>query len=1035
MDSVTHLCSNAIARGAVVTVVVGATGYAILRRWYGGLSPYATGEPGILELAQRAMTDVSRRDIWGDKYFQPLDAFQDVKPSRSNDNGHGCSGAHRDAAREQIDAYLQAEGLRKVEINGYKCSRDGAPAIHPHVAPDDLSHPFELGEPDPLDDVLVGIDVDYYVSDWSQQLSKGSPFVLYTFAPVQVSGMDAENQFTIKDDTVYYKVHQGGLWVHQVWDWTTFGEFMVVRAKKTTWWETGMSWFGFHREIHYKIMSARPFPDAPNRALVWGIPKWSNWTHSFFPLKPAERRLKRVVYGDPARPGWNRIVVPDTDGKPLTSLGRAGESVSVTIALGHLEILMSLGSPESVTSRCIGFGITQKETMALLQQYYKGGVSNVATVSEVARPTQPKVHWPAAVLADEPVTNAKCYSSPIVSDSNLVPMARRWEALTLSIDRRVTLQTNLKVPPRWYIAYAEEFVALVVPERGVGVPYSLEHTATLLDKPSQQLAIKRIWETVDEEPRTNIEGFIKNEPTMKCGRIISSFPDARYLLSLSCFTLAFRDQVLHASHNQHWFCPGSDPRAIATKVQQYCSGVEEPAEGDFSNFDGSVSEWCHRYVMNAVMVRWFGRDFHSELKPYLNRLITSPARAKLFGFRYTAGPGVKSGSPTTCDLNTVLNGFIQYVAVRRTCPELPPDLAFQQIGLAFGDDSLFDRAYKSQWVKVAATIGMTLKVESYAPEKGVCFLARVFPDPTKTLTSFQDPLRTWRKLHITMREPGVPLETAAVDRCEGYLVTDSLTPVTGDYCRMIVRVYGPARDKDVKADIRKSRHNEKPYWLTYGGSWPQEEDDRELMLECMAARLGVFTDTLEDMCQSLSEATDPWNLPTLYRDDDILPVVDTLDKDCLPVEGVVDARKVARDTKLVESTANGATSELTNASRDAGIKPSPGDFPSGSRPAELGDPNSRIGSDASSSARCPSKTQGSRPPERSGELQGPPRQGAGRGEIRGSGAAAKTSRPGLPRASTYRGGRGRGFDRGRGPSRGGRGSSFGVTENLGCKLK
>jgi hypothetical protein len=453
--------------------------------------------------------------------------------------------------------------------------------------------------------------------------------------------------------------------------------------------------------------------------------------------------------------------------------------------------------------------------------------------------------------------------------------------------------------------FAHEFVELVVPEAGIGVPMSLEDTAALLDKPSQVLAIGQIWETAEMQPRKLIEAFIKNEPCLKPGRIISSFADMRFLLQFSSFSLTFRNEVLHAEHNSHWFCPGSTPAEIATKVAEYCRSVEEPLEGDYSNFDGTVSAWAQRFVMNAVYHRYFNAVYRKQLTGFTDMLINCPARAKRFGFRYEAGVGVKSGSPTTCDLNTVLNAYIQYCAVRIAHPDQAPADAFKQIGLAFGDDSLFDQQYRKQYARVATSLGMDLKVEKCNPEMGVTFLARVFPDPWTTLTSFQDPLRTWRKLHITARNKTIPVADAAVDRVSGYLVSDWLSPVTSHYCKMVRRYYTEVAPEAIRAaprgkrEQRKSHGAEKPYWLTAGGAWPQEAEDVDLMERVTAARTGVDLETLRLLQVQLSDCKDPWSPFTLNRTAEPNPYKATLDEDGGPVEGLVDNRKYQHERKIV----------------------------------------------------------------------------------------------------------------------------------------
>jgi len=337
-----------------------------------------------------------------------------------------------------------------------------------------------------------------------------------------------------------------------------------------------------------------------------------------------------------------------------------------------------------------------------------------------------------------PELNAREYASPLVGDCNLMPLTKRVESLSDSIDNRITFVTNTKIPNDEIKGYVGEFLRFLVPDVGNGFPYSLEETRDKLDKPAQRLAVNQIWDTVDSDVRRQIEGFIKNEPTNKSSRMISSFADMRYILKFSAYTHRFRDEILHHERNKHWFMPGRTPKEIADKVVEYVGSVREPIEGDFSNFDGTVSPWCQRSVMNAAYHRYFDRNLvQKELKGYTDMLVTCPAKSKAFGFRYDSGPGVKSGSPTTCDLNTILNAFIQYSALRLKNKFLNPEEAYNSIGPCFGDDMLFDRQYEKQLVKVVQSIGMTIKIERYIPERGLCFLARVFIDPFVQLRVFK----------------------------------------------------------------------------------------------------------------------------------------------------------------------------------------------------------------------------------------------------------------------------------------------------------
>nr|WBY66469.1 MAG: nonstructural protein [Eriocheir sinensis nodavirus 1] len=798
---------------------------------------------------------------------------------------------------------IDALGARKFEISPSKRTSGEGRYAHRHYAVDDLH--LGVNHEYPQDgEVVVCIDTDYYLDNPDDYFGVPNPIILHTFSPRKVAGLDGDSPYTIKDNRVCYQVSGGAAWTHEVWDWCAFGEFLEFRCRIDGLKSWLLSWFGIRKVIYQKVHHARPWTDCKDRAIVWCVPCYSVWTFTWLPSDMHARRLARTRYSDPTRPGWNALVSLDDNNKLMISIGREGEDATVEMPKIDFDVLMGLQSAQSVTSRMIGMKYTDPTVMALVGQYYRKGKADAPFPDRIARPSTVRVHWPAAIEAEVPECSSRAYAGPLVSDENLMPMIKRWETLSLSLERRVEFVRNERIPQKRMHSYAEEFIRLVVPVPHVGVPYTLERTAELLDKPSQVLAVKQIWETVDMPYRRLIECFLKNEPCMKPGRIISSFADMRFLLRFSAYTLACRDQILHAEWNQHWFCPGLTPAEIANRVQEYVAAVGCPAEGDYTNLDGSVSAWLQRRVMNAVYLRYFHKSYHADLVPFLDMLISCPARAKRFGFQYDAGVGVKSGSPTTCDLNTVVGAFVQYTAVRDALPELKPEEAFRSIGLAFGDDGLFDRRFKTPWSRNAERLGLTLKVEDYEPHKGVCFLARVFPDPLNTPTSFQDPLRTWRKLHLTTRDPNISLATAAVDRVEGYLVTDALTPVTSDYCRMVLRNWGAQAESLETRQQRKSYSREQPYWLTIGGSWPQRFEDVDLMLTTMSARTGVDIEKLRTVILQLQQCNNVWAPPTINRDDEPNPYKDTLDLDCQPAEGAVDLRIVQADQHVQRGRAN-----------------------------------------------------------------------------------------------------------------------------------
>jgi hypothetical protein len=896
-------------KSLILLGTVGGATYYIWRHQRQVLGATAIGlYPNVLigvpsRFIQNYTMDITRRAY--DKAFYPLDSLTTTDPKRTSDNGHAISGAVRDYARKMIDSAITKMGLSKLEISPSirsRCDR----SIVQFYAPSDLERPLANDLPEETD-VIVGIDVDYYIEDMGEIFSYCSPCVFHTFSPVKVAGKDGDAYYRIKDNKISYEVGGGAEWSHHVWDWAVAGEFVETEIKGKTWYSRlgrKLLWcIGLHQVLYTKVHHARPWESCPDRLFVWTIPSFSVWKWRILPTNLKTRKLQHIVFQDATRPGWNSIVSVDKETKLWINFGMEGDDATVTLPKEMFDILMGLQSQQSVTSRMIGMQITDSKSLALTGQYYRKATKENPTPTRLVRSTVPSVHWPITSEAEKPETSSRQYSRPLVTDHNLMPMIKYWDAHSLSIDRRVTFYTNTKVPPIQYLQYAREFLEQVIPLPHKGETYTLETTAELLDKPSQVLALKQIWETVDMPPQKKIESFMKNEPCMKTARIISAYPDIRFLLQFSQITLKFRDTILHAEHNAHWFCPGKTPKAIAELICAQATESDGLAETDFENLDGTTSKWMQENLYMAALLRYFHPRHHAAIKEYVSYLLSIPAFAKRFGFRYEAGEGVKSGSPPTCDENTLHASFVEFCALRKKYPHLPIAVIFLLLKAKFGDDGISEEAIKKELEKVCRDLGLRMKFERCSPDKGVTFLARVYPSPTTTTTTFQDPLRTWRKLHLTARDVNIPLETAALDRLDGYLVTDGLSPITSDYCHMIKRCYQGVVDKDTRRNERKSKDKEKSYWLTQGGSWPQDPNDEELIINCMAARTGFSVDVLRAFQRSLNQCNNPWEFDPLNRDEEPCPYKDTVDLDALPVEPL-DARQIEKDAESKYLRAN-----------------------------------------------------------------------------------------------------------------------------------
>nr|UQB76082.1 RNA-dependent RNA polymerase [Flumine nodavirus 1] len=829
---------------------------------------YPAGEhQKIKRSAQRVLVDATKTanlDVW-----RPLDSILTGAFARKSDNGHAISGGNRDTARNLIDSAISAAGLEKFEISPSDYSANGEVYQHMHYAPADLARDMLLEGTLTEKAVLTGIDIDYYIENMGELLGLGYPFIFHTFNPRKVAGLDGDCFYRIVDNTLIYDVSGGSVWRHKVWDWCGFGEFIRSMSPPENWWDRVLGWLGIHKYVYHKVYHSRPWKECPERVLVWGIPMYKHKEISWIKSDMNYRTLKRMSFNNPNKPGWNQVVYQDNDQNPpklMVSFGREGNDLSIVMAKEDLDLILGLDNPQSVTSRLIGIGIKEPKQIALILQYFQGKKIQTFEIERIGASMKPRVHWPATMEADAPEVSSRTYSSPVVADCNLMPMIKRWEAMSSSIDQRVTFVKNDKTPNRKIQRLAMDFVEQLVPRSGHGVPYGIDETIDMLDKPTQQNGIRQIIDTLDMPPRALIESFMKNEATMKNGRIISSFPDYRFLVKFSSYTLKFRDEVLHAPENRHWFYPGATPPEIAIRLRQFVMNSVGVAEADYDNMDGSVSAWLQRHVMNAVYHRYFHGLYLPELREYTSMLISCPARSKTFHFKYESGHGVKSGSPTTCDLNTVLNGFIQFCAISFTYPELSPLEAFALIGPSFGDDGVIRSDICKNISKVVENVGMKIKVERYDSEKGLSFLARVYPDIIATTTSFQDPLRTLRKLHITTRDPNVPIADAVVDRLEGYLVTDRFTPLISDYCRKMIGLYESKASSWERRARRRCQGKEKPYWLFGDGcSWPQKESDVDLMRNCICYRIGISDDELTTLVSNINSLNNPWSDFTIRK--------------------------------------------------------------------------------------------------------------------------------------------------------------------------
>jgi len=844
--------------------------------------PYAPGQQGFINVirttCQRFLVDRTIKIVKGN--FYPIDDVNVPKPYRLTDNGHKISGAVRDEARRVFVDTAERHQFCRYELSPsvqskaeFKC--------HLHYAVGDLVQPMQIDSL-PQRALITGIDIDYYITDPDYVLQHMRPCLFHSFNPRLVSGMDGESPYTITDNIVTYSVSGGGEWKHPVWDWCASGEFIRTKVH-LKWWERVLCFLLPIEKIGYhKVHHARPWLDCPERILVWTIPESHHWQFKNIPSTITSRQLKRVNYNDTIKAGWNRLhFIGDDTHEPahtntvLVSIGKQGQLVQAKIPLILLEAFLGLSTTQAITTRMISLQdqyplLKDRITRDVILQYYTGKVVETVKTDMLMKPIIPRVHWPVTGEMDQPEVNARCYSQPIVNDHMLLPMIKRWEVMSESLERRVTFVANKKIPAQKYKFYLDEYMRLLLNGVSDLEPYSIEETIERLNKPSQQLFLKAILEVLDVEPSDIISSFNKNEASMKSSRIISGYSDIKFILLVSRYSLKFTDAILKAEHNNHWYYPGLTPKEIAARVQKYV--VQEQGrviETDYTNLDGTVSAWMQQHIGEGSYLRAFKPEYRDEIRKWWNSIIYGPAEAKRFGFRYDPGVGVKSGSPTTTPENTKYNAFVEYCALRETRKLATAEECFYMIGPKAGDDGLaHDSIYNTIGKIGKSGFGLKIKCEKYNPEMGLGFLGRVFIDPINTQSTIQDPLRTIRKLHLTTRHNLIPLSDACLDRVEGYAITDRYTPLISDYVNSMIRLHTPTASSAAIRAKRSSRNNEKPYWLQCDGSWPQHEIDIPKMREILEQRTGIDTKTLDTLISNIRNMKSVEDVITIERTDE-----------------------------------------------------------------------------------------------------------------------------------------------------------------------
>jgi len=443
---------------------------------------------------------------------------------------------------------------------------------------------------------------------------------------------------------------------------------------------------------------------------------------------------------------------------------------------------------------------------------------------------------PVGPLVTEDGKPSGAVVAPALALPSAVFPAKGYNADIATVRGRVDGVRNDVKPGKKYEAWAQEFISLVVPCPGKGVPISVEEVRRHQSKATQRARFKQVSADMTSNFTNKLKAFIKSEayPAANDPRNITTM-SAEMTIQLSCFSLPFKAHMKRFE----WYAPGLAPSEIAARLGSVCGGGDVIAT-DFSRMDGTVSEWLTKRVVWPVYMAWCNEKDRPVLRKLLGGVYVQVATT-VTGVRYTPGYSIRSGCSITTECGTLVNAFVAYCALRKF--GMDPARAIVEIGILFGDDGVvklvhegFDRLLE----EAARELGLRLKSVVVHANCPVPFLGRYFVNPTIMPDSFQDPMRTITKLHLTANKNVTP-EQALVNKASGYWTTDRLTPIIGTWAGVVRRQLG------VKT---KGMLDEEKYKCS--NAWPQR--DADAIMIAFAAVLGIEVGELRRIDQLVNDS-------------------------------------------------------------------------------------------------------------------------------------------------------------------------------------
>lgn len=693
---------------------------------------------------------------------------------------------------------------------------------------------------------LIFIDVDYHV-DMNKYLKMFKPLLIYTLVPTSAGYRDKEIEYCFVGNKVQYRVSGGSEYSHEIWDYK--GDVVTVIDK--------------HKNLLVFHVTQHVLKDSPERRVISILPAVSVPYPYYESVKQSP--LMRKVYND------DGVTFVDSTLDDTISLALEGSADSVRLRrklYDAIKIRMesSLVSPkpgdvEFMLYKAFGDKSDVAIDACLLYKIMMRNFTprtNVVATTSIATTFQPV----GPLTHEEFKSPCQVITTPIVTIPAVFP-APTFNSEVASATKRVVEVSNETRMPLVMKAYAKEFIKKMVPDDIMhkGRPVTIEDVKKLQNKPLQRARAREVEHLIGEEPRNKLRMFVKNEPYSAPNdpRAITQCL-AELTMKMSTFTYAFKEDILK---KQPWYGPGKTPKGIHDRMREI--GAKGTHTSDYWRYDGTITKDLQQ-MCNKIYLRWLNDGRDAETWIYCWRAVFLDQVTTKRGYKYDAGPGTRSGSPPTTDVNSMINAFLSYCGYRECGYD--PDTAWSKLGLYTGDDGLnrYEEGFQAALKSVVKSTGMRIEIdECTGPDGPINFAGRTFPRPMTSYSSHQDVKRTLPKLHLSSNK-GVDREIAAYNRAAGYYVTDAKTPIIGDWARRVLSIVGKVNDVDanmetLEALLTESMTSEEKFKIG-SGAWPQE--DPELIRQSVANILNETNDSLAIMQLKIKAAEDLDSFPVIW---------------------------------------------------------------------------------------------------------------------------------------------------------------------------